>query len=268
MDTESGLDTPTAQASSKEQRDIAQLCLATGILLLQHGAESALVDSVATRLGVALGMDGVEVGILGNAVSVTTIRDEHAVTLVRRSLDRGINMHFVTETQRAVLAVEAGQLDRESFRARIHSIPAWRYPRWMVALAIGLSCACFCRLARADLAACLVTFAASTLGMVTRQVLVSRHFNPHVTFFISAFVATSVAGQAVIYQLGTTPKLAMASCVLFLVPGFPMINAVSDAVKGYSHTAVARAVVAIMLGGATAGGVLLAMTVWRVWGWL
>ena len=262
------IETPTPQTPDGDQRDITHLCLVTGILLLQHGAESALVDSVSTRLGVALGTEVVEVAILGNALSVTTIHDGHVVTLIRRCVDRGINMHFVTETQRAVLAVEAKELDREAFRARIKAIVPWHYPRWLVALAIGLSCACFARLAGADLIACVVTFVASTVAMVTRQILAARHFNPHVTFFVSAFVATSVACQAVTSQLGHTPKLAMASSVLLLVPGFPMINAVSDVVKGYFHTGVARAVMATMLGSATAGGILLAMTVWRVWGWL
>ena len=260
--------TPIPSLAESDQRDITNLCLYTGLLLLQHGAESALVDSVTCRLGVALGAETVEVAILSNALSVTTVHHGHAVTLIRRSVDRGINMYMVTEAQRAMLDVEGKTLDREAFRQRIHSISPWRYPRWQVALAIGVSCACFGRLAGADLTACLVTFVASTVAMATRQFFVSLHFNPLVTFFLSAFVATSIASQGLIYRWGTTPKLAMAACVLLLVPGFPMINSVSDMVKGHHHTGVARTVMASMLGGATAGGILLAMTVWRVWGWL
>jgi uncharacterized membrane protein YjjP (DUF1212 family) len=260
--------TPTPALAESDQRDITDLCLTTGLLLLQHGAESALVDSVTSRLGVALGAERTEVAILSNALSVTTVHQGHAITVIRRSVDRGINMHLVTEAQRAMLDVEAQALDREGFRRRIHAIVPWRYPRWMVALAIGVSCACFARLGHADATACLLTLVASTAAMGTRQFFVSLHFNPLVSFFIAAFVATSIASQGLIYQWGTTPKVAMASCVLLLVPGFPMINSVSDMVKGHYHSGVARAVMATLLGGATAGGIVLAMIVWRVWGWL
>lgn len=251
-----------------DQRDITHLCIETGQRLLQHGAESALVESMTRRLGMALGADRAEVALMANAILVTTHSQQHSYTALKRSDDRGINMHIVTEVQRAVLDVEAKTIDGSEFRRRLDSISQWRYPRWLVALAIGISCACFARLAGADAIACALTFCASTAAMVTRQWLATYHLNPLVTFFIAAFVATSIAGQGVIYRLGHTPKLAMASCVLLLVPGFPMINSVSDMVKGHINAGVARGMMAMLLGGATSGGILLAMTVWNVWGWL
>jgi len=103
--------------------------------------------------------------------------------------------------------------------------------------------------------------------MSVRLLLGPVHFNPLVTFFITAFAATSVAGLAVLVPVGTAPKVAMASSVLLLVPGFPLINGVSDMVKGYINTGISRLVFALLLAGATCGGILLAMTVWNAWGW-
>jgi len=246
-----------------EQREITRLCIETGLRLLQYGAESALVESVTRRLGLALGLERVEIAIMANAITLTSLSGEHCITTVRRNEERGINMHVVTEAQRAVLAVEAGELDRAGFRQRLESIKPLRYPRWLVALMIGLSCACFARLAGADLPGCALTFAASTLAMLVRQGLAALHFNPLVTFFAAAFVATSVAGQGLTRQIGEYPKLAMASCVLLLVPGFPMINSIADMVKGYLNTGLARGMMAVLLGGATAAGIMLAMAVWH-----
>jgi uncharacterized membrane protein YjjP (DUF1212 family) len=249
--------------SEPEQREVTRLCIETGLRLLQYGAESALVESVTRRLGSALGVERVEVAIMANAITLTSLSGEHCITTVRRNEDRGINMHVVTEAQRAVLAVEAGELDRAGFRQRLESIRPLRYPRWLVALMIGLSCACFARLAGADLRGCALTFAASTPAMLVRQWLGALSFNPLVTFFAAAFVATSVAGQGMIYKIGEYPKLAMASCVLLLVPGFPMINSIADMVKGYLNTGLARAMMALLLGAATSAGILLAMTIWH-----
>ncbi len=138
--------------SEPKQRELTRLCVETGLLLLQHGAESALVESVTCRLGLALGVARVEVALMANAVIVTSLSADHCLTTVRRNEDRGINMHMVTEVQRAVLAVETGELDGAGFRQRLESIKPLRYPRWLVALMIGLSCACFARLAGAGFA--------------------------------------------------------------------------------------------------------------------
>jgi uncharacterized membrane protein YjjP (DUF1212 family) len=251
-----------------EQREVTRLCIETGLMLLQHGAESALVESLTRRLGESLGLESVQVAIMANAITVTTLCDDHCITTVRRNEDHGINMHMVTEAQRAVLAVEAGELDRAGFRERFETIKPQRYPRWLMAFMIGVSCACFARLAHADWAGCALTFAASAAAMVVRQWFAARHFNPIVTFFAAAFTATSIAGQGVIYKFGTTPKIAMASCVLLLVPGYPMINSISDMVKGYVNTGLARGMVVTLLGASTCAGIILAMNLWNVWGWL
>jgi uncharacterized membrane protein YjjP (DUF1212 family) len=133
---------------------------------------------------------------------------------------------------------------------------------------IGLSCASFAGLAGGDLASCMLVLLSSSVAMYVRLVLASFHFNPIVTFFVAAFVATSISVQGVLHQIGGTPKIAMASCVLLLVPGFPLINAVSDMVKGYVNTGISRATMAILLAASTCAGIMLSMRIWNVWGWL
>lgn len=250
------------------QRDITRLCARTALVLMQHGAESALVEGMARRLGLALGADSVEIALMANAIVITTLSEVHCITTVRRSWDQGINMHLVIEVQRMVLEVEAGRLDCEGYRDRLDLLRPLKYPRWIVALSIGVSCACFARLASAEAASCLVTFAATTLAMFVRLHLASRHFSPLVTFFATAFCATSIAAHGLIARIGDTPKTAIAASVLMLVPGFPLINAVADMVKGYMNTGIARWALAMMLSIATCAGILLATSVWNVWGWL
>lgn len=247
-----------------EQRDVTRLCIQSGLLLMQHGAESALVETVTRRLGVALGVDSVEVAVMANALTVTTLCAGNCITTVRRNEDRGINMHILTETQRMMLAVEEGKLDLASATRRLGEIKPYRYPRWSVVVMIGLSCACFARLAKADFDGCLVTFFASALAMAVRQQLAHFHFSPLVNFFVTAFVATSIAAQSLLHNFGTAPKIAMAASCLLLVPGVPLINAVSDMVKGYINTGISRWTMATLLTLSTCGGIVLAMTVWGV----
>lgn len=99
------------QEEQSIQRAVTRLCIQCGLLLLQHGAESALVDELSTRLGLALGMDSVESAISSNAIVLTTIKDGQCLTSTRKNQDRGINMHVVTEVQHIVILAEHRLLD-------------------------------------------------------------------------------------------------------------------------------------------------------------
>jgi uncharacterized membrane protein YjjP (DUF1212 family) len=259
---------PLAPFSEPRQREVTRLSVETGVMLLQHGAESALVENLMRRLALALGVPRAEVALLANAVVLTTLSEGHCITTVRRNEDRGINMHVVTEVQRAVLDAEAGTLDAAGYRVRFEAVRPLRYPRWLTSVLIGLSCACFARLAGADWTSCGVALVAAGVAMAVRLQLARLHFNPMVNFFVTAFVATSVAGQGAIYQIGGAPRVAMASCVLLLVPGYPLINSISDMVKGYINTGLARGMYALLLSAGASAGILLAMSVWKVWAWL
>lgn len=260
--------------SAAEQHEVTRLCAQAGLTLLQHGAESALVESVARRLGLALGMESVEIALMANGLTISTASGGRTDTLVRRNQDRGINMHMVTEVQRAVLEAEAGRLDRAGVAERISELKPLRYNRWLVSFMVGISCAAFARLILQsrglpmDFGTGFFAFAASGVAMHVRQWLAHRHFNPLVTFATAAFVAISIAAQGVIHGWVAEPKIAMAASVLLLVPGYPLINAVSDMVKGYINTGISRGVMAVLLLLASCGGIVLAMTVWRTWAWL
>ncbi|PTX91706.1 threonine/serine exporter family protein [Opitutus sp. ER46] len=248
--------------------DLAPLCAETALRLLQHGAESALVESLSRRVGEALGAERVEIALMANAATVTVRIRGRSKTTVRRNLDRGINMQMVMDVQRLVLDVEAGKLDRATYRTRLLALAPRHHPRWLVALMVGLSCACFARLNHADWMACGLVAVAGSVAMGVRQLLAHLHFNPVIVFAVTAFVATSLTVVGFRYDLSATPRAAMAASVLLLVPGYPLINSVSDMLKGYMNTGISRGMYALLLSAATCTGILSAMTVWRVWGWL
>ncbi len=115
----------------------------------------------------------------------------------------------------------------------------------------------------------LVTFIASTLAMYVRQTLTQRHLHPQINFCLTAFVATTVSGLLLaLPPFAGTSAVAMAASVLLLVPGFPLINAVADMFKGHVNTGLARWAMASLLTLATCIGVIMAMAVWGLRGWM
>lgn len=250
------------------QRDVTRLCIQCAILLLQHGAESALVEELSTRLGRALGMESVESSISANAILLTTIRHGRCLTSTRKNHDRGINMHVVTQVQHIVIMTEHALLDAQDVQKRLAHIRPFRYPRWQVVGMVGLSCACFCKLNNGGWDGAAVAFLASSIAMYVRQLLSHRQMHPQINFCLTAFVATSVSGLLLTLPvLHNTSTIAMAASVLLLVPGFPLINAVADMFKGHVNTGLARWAMASLLTLATCIGVVIALSLWGLRGW-
>lgn len=255
-------------SETPQQREITRLCIQCALMLLQHGAESMVVEQLSSRLGLALGVDSVESSISANAIVLTTIMNGHCLTSTRKNVDRGINMHVVTEVQHVVIMAEHKLLDVAGVEKRLTGIKPLRYPRWLVVTIVALSCGCFSKLNGGGWDAFVVTMAASGVAMYVRQVLTSRHLNPLINFCITAFVATSVSGLLLrIPTFHQTSTVAMAASVLLLVPGFPLINAVADMFKGHVNTGLARWAVASLLTLATCIGVVAAMSLWGLRTW-
>ena len=177
-------------------------------------------------------------------------------------------MRVVTQVQRTCIMMEKGIFNYEMAQERLNKISPERYNRWLVVFMIGLSCASFSHLAGGDWMIFGVTFIASAAGMVVRQEIGHRHFNPMLNFAVTAFVTTLVSSQAMLFDVGNQPFIAMASSVLMLVPGFPLINSVADMLKGYINMGIARFVMASMLTLATCLGIVGAMMLMNVWGWV
>ncbi|MCW2477867.1 threonine/serine exporter family protein [Candidatus Symbiopectobacterium sp. NZEC135] len=255
-------------SETPQQREITRLCIQCALMLLQHGAESTVVEQLSSRLGLALGVDSVESSISANAIVLTTIMNGHCLTSTRKNVDRGINMHVVTEVQHVVIMTEHKLLDVAGVEKRLTGIKPLRYPRWLVVTIVALSCGCFSKLNGGGWDAFVVTMLASGVAMYVRQVLTSRHLNPLINFCITAFVATSVSGLLLrVPAFHQTSTVAMAASVLLLVPGFPLINAVADMFKGHVNTGLARWAVASLLTLATCIGVVAAMAIWGLRTW-
>ncbi|MGL5360306.1 MAG: threonine/serine exporter family protein [Shewanella sp.] len=241
------------------QNDITRQVVRVAQLLLAYGAESDLVEEISQRLGQALGLASIELSISSNSLVLTSLVHGRCITTTRRIREHGINMAIVCELQRICLLAEKGVYGPNEVRKRLARIEPRTYPPLLVILMIGLSCASFCHLFGGDLAASLITFMAAAVGMAVRLAIAKRHFNLLVNFAVTAFVISMLAQTGYLFSLSATPQAAMAASVLMLVPGFPMINAISDMVKGHMNVGISRWGHATLLTVSSVIGITLAM---------
>jgi uncharacterized membrane protein YjjP (DUF1212 family) len=115
----------------------------------------------------------------------------------------------------------------------------------VVLLLVGLANASFCRLFGGDWSATGIVFIATLAGFFVRQQMQHRHINHFIVFTVSAFIASMCASATLLFS--TTAEIAIATSVLFLIPGVPLINGVIDIVEGHTLTGVSRLIHALLL---------------------
>lgn len=255
-------DPPVREPLSHEAlRDINELALWAGQMLLQNGAETARIEETVQSLGTALGCDWLDILVSPNGLLVTTNSGGEFRTRLRRVVHMGVDMTVIDEINTLSRRLESEHLSRAQVRQELQRIDnrQHNYNRWLVALMVGAACASFSQLAGGDTAATLVTLVAASSGMVVRQELNRHHFNMIFTVGTTAFVAGLIASTAAVFRLSETASVALASSVLLLVPGVPLINAAEDLIKGHLVTGIVRGLTGVLVSLGIALGLLLAM---------
>ncbi|STO64433.1 inner membrane protein [Haemophilus parahaemolyticus] len=176
-------------------------------------------------------------------------------------------MQMVTDVQRIVIAVEHKLYDLEMAQQKLNRLKPLKYPPMLVVGMIGLSCASFAHLSGGDWVICVITFFASAEGMFVRQVLSKRHYNPLIVFAMTSFVVSLISGLSLKYQWGNDLQVTLASSVLLLVPGFPLINSLADILKGYINMGIGRWTIATILTFGACLGIVFALSAMNISSW-
>ncbi|OOR90251.1 hypothetical protein B0181_04915 [Moraxella caviae] len=256
--------------SHEEQQRITRLCVRSALLFMQYGGESAVVVDLTKRLGLALGVGGVECALSFNAITLTTLYNGRCITTARNTVHQGINVSILVQIQQIVLHAEATRKTEnlvQEIENRLDAIDRSAYPNLPMSLAVGLSCASFAYLNDGGLLVACITLVAGFCAMRTRVFLSAHHFNPFVVVIITAFVATLLGALAYFLELGHNADIAVAASVLLLVPGFPIINALSDILKGYINMGVGRWMFATMLTLSACVGIVIALILLQIPHW-
>ena len=244
-----------------ELRDIIDLSLWAGQMLLQHGATSQRVEESVHKIGTGLGCDWLDILVSPNVISITASSGAEFRTKLRRVSSLGVDLGKVTAVNDLSRRISNGELDRFQMRTELEHIDKMprSYNRWLVVLMVGLACAAFSRLFGGDWTVFGITFGASAVSMFLRQELSHRYFNPLLVVVVCAFVAGCLASTAGLFQVSDQPETALAAAVLLLVPGVPLINAAQDLIRGHLVTGIARGVTGLLISLAIALGLLLAL---------
>ena len=247
-------------------KEIGAMLLRVGILLLSAGASTHRTRSNVSRISGAFGFT-TEMMITNRAISISISdqNNEHIFNSVKRIAGHGVNFKVVSGISRMSWRVlqenwELDQINKEL--DRLASLP--HYNRLIILSLVGLAGASFCRLFEGNLVEMLVAFLATFTGLFVRQLTTGKGLNMLVCVFLAAFTSSLIVAIFWKLHLSATMEHAFTACVLFLIPGVPLINSFSDIIDGNVVNGVVRGVNGLMVAFAIALGLLTTMLIFNL----
>ncbi|MDE6041520.1 MAG: threonine/serine exporter family protein [Muribaculaceae bacterium] len=117
----------------------------------------------------------------------------------------------------------------------------------VVLVLAALANASFCRLFGGDWVAMACVTLSTLVGFYFKQHLARHKIDVRLIFFLCAFISTVIASSDMLFGLGSTPRIAIGSSVLYLVPGIPFLNSFSDLLNHHYICAFSRFMDAVVL---------------------
>lgn len=236
-------------------------------LLSGCGATCIRIEKNCRRMADAFGVT-MEISIMPGHVYVSVCEDGvDSVVEMRRIAACGISFDINARLSRLSWKVADKHLRLDDAEALFGHIRRTKPTgRWEVLLLASLANASFCRLFGGDAAAMLIVLLSTLAGYRLKQTMLEDKRDVRLTFLCASFFSASLSAAGHIFGIGGTPEIALGTSVLYLIPGVPYINAVSDLIYRHYLCAFSRfmdaAVLTLCLSVGLCAGMLLLGLKW------
>ena len=215
--------------------------------LLGSGVHTSRVIRNSQRIGASQGVD-LQLSSFQKSTIITAHDEESGEAITRVVKIPALPVSFERNSDLSALSWDALDegLPLSEIRKRYDELTAKpRIDPIFVLLTVGLANASFCRLFGGDWIAMGIVFTSTLVGFAAKQRMQAHGVNHFLIFIISAFMASLCASAAL--RFDCSAETALATSVLFLVPGVPLINGVIDIVEGHILIGCSRLINALLL---------------------
>ena len=264
--------------SYRQQREILQetyaeigtkvkLLLSTGQLLMENGADTNRIIRDMKRVAAYMGIgeEKFNLHIMYTTLMLNISDETHSYTNFRKCRKHAVDMRIISSVSKLTWRAMRDHYTLEEFEDNLKNIerrPRF-YPEWLTILATGFACGGFCALFGCDMAAFFYTAVCAIIGKVTQINCARIGINNYVIVAFAAFSATTAAYFAHFLPT-TTPWHPIIASSLFLVPGIPLINSISDLINTMLMSGVARSVHTLLIVGGMTFGIVFAISMFNV----
>lgn len=272
----------TQQSDSLEVlRRKLDLLLRTGQLLMESSADTSRIIRNMDRTAAYLGLPEkkLHIHITYNMLMVNLSDKTHSFSKFQRCDRHGINMDAISAISELSWRAIKEDYTLDQYEKELERIKNKKrnYSPWLTAIGAGLACGGFCVQFGCDWPAFIYSSIAAIAGFRLRAWLNSTGSNEYVNIAFAAFFSTLLACLSAYISLpvieshipsalipfthSDTPWHPLMACALFIVPGVPLINFVSDMLDSHISIGITRAVNTLMIVAAMSFGIVIAIKV-------
>lgn len=249
-----------------DARYMAPLHLAAR-LILQFGGETYRVEETVTRMGHAFGFEEVEAFAVPSGIFISYRKSDGTIeTAVKRVRKGATDLTRVDAVNAISRQMEAEHLTCEEVMERLREIENRRpqLTKWQLMLALGLSSAGWAVMFGGWMWDAAVAFVVSTLSQGVAFLLDRARMRSLVGTLVGCFLSAILP---MFFHQATgllVTDACIAACLMPMLPGLAMTNAVQDTMRGDMVSGIASATNAVLTAAMVAGGALIGTTVFRL----
>lgn len=248
------------ELSREELKKIADASLLVGKSMLECGAEICIVEESLSKLVRNFGCDTVNLSVLPQTISMTLVSGNEFRTKMIHIGSLSPNMERLSElytlTKNVSPAFSAIDLLKQTQNLLSQN---QQFNTLQKIFAASIACASFAALFQGTAAEFFAAFIATFVAATLKKILDTKEFNPFLTITVASLFATICIGLFSSLGLLQDAKIALASSVLFLVPGVQLINSFEDIIKGHYLSGIARGLHGVLISFAIVFGIAVGL---------
>ncbi|PKQ46299.1 threonine/serine exporter family protein [Confluentibacter flavum] len=252
--------------SSKELIKTVDLLLDISSLLMVSGANTNRVNLSIYRFASALHFN-TSCFISHKSIVMTVYEDNSTLscTRVKNIPPYAINFSIISSVSKASWTAVEEHWTLDKISKEIETIKKQkRYPKLVVLIAVSLSGAGFCNIFKGDYLNMGVAFFSTFIGLLIFQLTHKEKYNVYLRIFSASLIASILASLGIIFNIGSNPQTALATSILFLVPGVALINSFTDFLDNNIINGMVRFTTGLMTVLAIALGLFIAMILFQL----
>lgn len=213
------------------------------------GATCIRLEKNVRRMAASYGYD-IELAIMPRHIHISVWSQNHetAVTAISSVNAPGISFNINTRLSELSWEVADRKINfpqaKEKFKTIVETD---KQNKWSILILVALANASFCRLFGGDPAAMAITGIATLAGYYIKQILTASKTDTRLTVFICSFISSILGASGILFSIGSTPDIALATGVLYLIPGIPFLNSFSDMLYRHYICAFSRFMDALVI---------------------
>ncbi|MFT4414462.1 threonine/serine exporter family protein [Fredinandcohnia humi] len=245
----------------ENKKEIIEVCLLAGKIMLQSGAETYRVEDTMNRIAASFGVEDSH-SYVTPTVIIFSINGIEPTNLIRIS-DRSTDLEKVTIVNSISRNISAGNVTIEEAKNQLQQVESAKhsYPEWIQIMASALASGCFTIMFLGGW----VDFIPSAIaGGVGYACFMFIHRYVELKFFaefLASFMIAAIAYVFVEFGIGQELDKIIIGSVMPLVPGLLITNAVRDLIAGHLVSGISKGADAFLTAFAIGTGVAVVLSI-------